>query len=134
MATDGSGDKAMDLRRAVNLTVSGDTEVGRFEVSDNGHGPSDAVRETLFNALVTDKPQGSGLGLTASRDVITRHSGELRWYRDKGWTRFIAEIPVAGPESPDATDAKGAASATHGSAQQQPSAQDSQPPLPTSAC
>ena len=48
-----------------------------IQISDNGPGLSDAVRDRLFTPFITDKPQGLGLGLVISRDIVAGFGGEL---------------------------------------------------------
>lgn len=88
------GPDAADPSGAVKLQVRKVADQIHIQVSDNGPGPSDAVRHTLFDALVTDKPQGAGLGLAASRDIVRQHHGRLHWHREDGWTHFILELPA----------------------------------------
>jgi PAS domain S-box-containing protein len=49
----------------------------KVSVSDNGAGiPADQI-DAIFNAFVTTKPSGTGLGLTISRTIIESHDGKL---------------------------------------------------------
>lgn len=77
----------------VELTVRRTGELVELCVADNGPGPSDAVKERLFEPLVTGKPEGTGLGLSVAREIARQHDGELRWERVDGWTRFVAALP-----------------------------------------
>jgi len=48
-----------------------------IEVADNGPGISPADRERVFGRLYSTKRNGTGLGLTISRDIARAHGGEL---------------------------------------------------------
>jgi two-component system sensor kinase FixL len=65
-------------RRTVTLRTApvpvGDAEVA---VSDLGPGVDPAIRERLFDAFFTTKPEGTGLGLAISRSIIENHGGRL---------------------------------------------------------
>ena len=65
-------------RRTVTLrttrTPAGPAEVS---VSDLGPGVDPAIRERLFDAFFTTKPEGTGLGLAISRSIIENHGGRL---------------------------------------------------------
>ncbi len=51
--------------------------VARVIISDTGRGLSLAMRDRLFEPFATDKPQGTGLGLALTRDIMTAHGGEI---------------------------------------------------------
>jgi C4-dicarboxylate-specific signal transduction histidine kinase len=50
-----------------------------IEVSDNGRGIPEGLRDRMFEPFVTTKPpgEGMGLGLTISRDIALEHGGSL---------------------------------------------------------
>ncbi|KXJ63212.1 C4-dicarboxylate ABC transporter [Achromobacter xylosoxidans] len=50
----------------------------QLEVHDNGPGLSDEARARLFTPFHTTKPDGLGLGLVISRDIVAEFGGELR--------------------------------------------------------
>jgi Na+/proline symporter/nitrogen-specific signal transduction histidine kinase len=76
--------------------------VVRIEVRDNGPGVSPEQREIIFEKFrqggdtLTGKPQGTGLGLPISRQIITHLGGHL-WVDDApdGGAVFAFTLPVA---------------------------------------
>lgn len=50
----------------------------QIQVHDNGPGLSDEARARLFTPFHTTKPDGLGLGLVISRDIVAEFGGELR--------------------------------------------------------
>ncbi len=64
-----------------NLTASTklleDTNEILFTVSDTGTGISPAILPNIFEAFVTNKQQGTGLGLTISYDIVIKHLGRI---------------------------------------------------------
>lgn len=67
-------------------------------IADNGYGMSEKVRNNLFNAFFTTKPEGkgTGLGLSISYQIITEtHGGTLECFSSEGeGTEFVIQIPV----------------------------------------
>jgi signal transduction histidine kinase len=64
-------------------------------VSDTGPGITEEVGPRLFEQFFTTKPQGTGLGLYISRQIIEEHGGALRWSSTPGaGATFIASLPI----------------------------------------
>ena len=49
-----------------------------IKVSDNGRGITEEVAEKIFIPFFTTKQQGSGIGLSLSRQIMRQHKGTLR--------------------------------------------------------
>ena len=78
--------------------ITGDDTL--ISVEDNGHGlPSDNL-PALFDAFVTTKAAGTGIGLSISRTIIEAHGGKI-WAenRPEGGARFSFTLPLAEPSS-----------------------------------
>jgi signal transduction histidine kinase len=68
-------------------------------VSDSGPGIQPEVGRRLFEQFFTTKPQGTGLGLYISRQIVEEHGGELRWASQPGsGATFTVHLPVKRPE------------------------------------
>ena len=59
-----------------------------WSVRDNGPGPDEQIRDSMFEPFVTTKPEGVGLGLSMCKRVAVALGGELNWERREGWTVF----------------------------------------------
>jgi signal transduction histidine kinase len=65
-----------------------------IEVGDTGTGPPPEVSGRLFEAFVTSKPEGVGLGLAVAHQAAVDHGGRLSWSRQGGETRFRLALPT----------------------------------------
>ncbi len=72
----------------------------RLEVLDTGPGPALEVRDRLFEPLVTDKPDGAGLGLPVAQEIAQLHGGAIGWERRQGKTCFFVQLPLLAGEPP----------------------------------
>ena len=76
------------------------------DVADNGPGVPRELRDRIFNAFFTSKPQGSGLGLAIVRKIVDAHDGRIDIQTGSDGTRFQVTLPVSGandwfvPKSP----------------------------------
>lgn len=70
-----------------------------IRIADNGMGMPELVRNHIFQAFYTTKPEGkgTGLGLSISYQIITeKHSGTLQCISSSGQgTEFIIQIPIS---------------------------------------
>jgi PAS domain S-box-containing protein len=71
-------------------------ESGCFWVADTGCGMPPEVSSRIFEPFFTTKGKlGSGLGLSASHGIITRHQGEIIVVSEPGeGTRFEVRLPI----------------------------------------
>ena len=66
----------------------------RVDVRDDGAGVAEAVREHLFEPLVSGCADGVGLGLALSRELVREHGGDLRYVSRPGATVFSLYLPL----------------------------------------
>lgn len=72
---------------AVERDVAGQTRPFlRFEVRDSGAGLDESVRARIFEPFVTTKPpgEGTGLGLSVARDIVSEHEGAIEVFSEPG--------------------------------------------------
>ena len=83
------------------LLVRSDRRDGKIVVSveDPGPGIDSKMSERIFEAFVTTKSHGMGLGLAICRLIVQHHSGELNVSSDgKSGAVFQLTLPVAFPD------------------------------------
>jgi signal transduction histidine kinase len=78
---------------AVEIAAERAADHLRLRVRDTGQGVPAEIRERLFEPFVTGRPEGTGLGLVAVREIARAHGGEARLVpTDKG-SLFEIEVP-----------------------------------------
>jgi two-component system, NtrC family, sensor kinase len=68
-----------------------------IEVSDNGLGIPEAIKDKIFQPFFTTKPtgKGTGLGLSLSYDIVKSHGGTISVSSQAGMgTDFIVTLPI----------------------------------------
>ncbi len=67
----------------------------RFTVKDTGPGIDPEILPKIFDAFITDKQTGTGLGLTITRDIIEQHFGRIEAENDpEGGAIFNVWLPT----------------------------------------
>jgi signal transduction histidine kinase len=65
-----------------------------IRISDEGNLIPEDVRPHVFDAYYTTKPEGSGLGLAVSREIVVHHGGALEFESEASGTTFIMLLPI----------------------------------------
>ena len=65
-----------------------------IEISDNGEGVPDHLKDIFFNPFVTGKKNGSGLGLTQVQGAMTSHQGTIEYLVKNNKTTFRLSFPL----------------------------------------
>ncbi|MDP6690931.1 MAG: ATP-binding protein [Alphaproteobacteria bacterium] len=85
-------------RHGLRLTVPGSQSRMKLPIEitvhDNGPGVSDDIRPYLFDAFVTNKAQGSGLGLALVAKVVDDHGGVVECAEVAKGTEFRVMLPM----------------------------------------
>ena len=82
-----------------------------IEIEDHGNGISPELKEHIFDPFVTNKSQGTGLGLALVASTIADHGGTIDVTSQKGKTIFRIGLPMSerGNITPSADQTKGGA-------------------------
>ena len=90
----------IELKLEVATSSEADSAQALLEVRDTGPGPTAAVRDRLFEPFVTDKPEGTGLGLFMAQRLVQTWGGRIGWRRENGITCFFVHLPLCQEDSP----------------------------------
>ncbi|MBT5218065.1 MAG: PAS domain-containing protein [Woeseia sp.] len=90
------GQITLRSRAVMNYTI-GDTRhpvIASIEIEDDGPGISPELQDSIFYPLVTSRPDGTGLGLPAAQELISRHGGLIEFDSRPGKTVFQIRVPL----------------------------------------
>jgi len=96
IALEGQGSITLRTRAVMNFTI-GDTRhrvIASIEIEDDGPGIPNDLQDSIFYPLVTSRPDGTGLGLPAAQELLSRHGGLIEFESRPGRTVFIVRIPL----------------------------------------
>ena len=89
-----AGENVVDLR----IVISAKEDMGKvkMELADNGPGISEEVIENIFVPFFTTKKEGSGIGLSLSKQILRKHGGNLEVISVPGeGATFTVRLPAA---------------------------------------
>lgn len=95
-AIDDDGDITLKTRVDRNYTI-GQTNhplVVKIDITDTGSGVSSELGNSIFLPMITDKPEGTGLGLPIAQEIIFRHGGSLQMHSSADGTTFSTILPM----------------------------------------
>lgn len=86
----------LKTRSKRQYTLNGERHklVCALEIIDDGPGIPEDLMSSIFLPLVTSRPEGSGLGLSLSQMILTRHGGVIQANSQPGHTCFTLLLPM----------------------------------------
>ena len=95
-----NGIDAMDDQpKPHNLTIrarqNAESDLVEVRVSDSGKGIPDANLASIFDAFVTSKPHGTGLGLPIARTILESYGGDIWAENRQRGAVFCFRLPLA---------------------------------------
>ena len=81
----------------VGLRVDQEQGMAVLSVADTGPGVGEEAQATIFNAFVSSKEGGMGMGLAICRSIVEAHHGSIEVSRDPvlGGACFTVKLPLA---------------------------------------
>jgi len=71
-------------------------DYAEIRIADTGPGIPPEVRENIYNLYFTTKPQGSGIGLAMTFQIIQLHDGRINFSSEPGkGTTFTVDLPLS---------------------------------------
>lgn len=87
--------QAMPSGGAVDFSIESTPTALRIRVADTGPGIPADKRDRIFDPFVTTKPDGTGLGLAVSAQIVAAHLGRITVERrTPHGSEFIVELPI----------------------------------------
>jgi two-component system sensor histidine kinase HydH len=87
--------QAMTTSGTVEFSIETSPTAVRVRIADTGPGIPAEQRARIFDPFVTTKPDGTGLGLAVSAQIVTAHQGQITVNaREPQGTEFVVELPV----------------------------------------
>ncbi len=100
-ALEGQGTITLRSRAVTNFTIGNNRHrvIASIEIEDDGPGIPVDLQDSVFYPLVTSRPDGTGLGLPAAQELLSRHGGLIEFESRPGRTVFLVRIPLQQSEA-----------------------------------
>lgn len=87
---------AMDEQGELRIEAFVENEIFVVQITDSGPGIPEEIKDKIFDAFFTTKPQGqgTGLGLDISMKIVKKHNGAMTADSEPGRTTFRVELPL----------------------------------------
>ena len=85
--------EAMPNGGNIKVSITNKVEIVIFSVADTGGGVRNN-KKNIFDAFVSDKPNGVGLGLYLCKHIIERHGGIIKFENAEKGAVFSFELPI----------------------------------------
>ncbi len=85
--------EASSSRNTIVIDIIQTSKHIKISVSDNGAGIPLEIQEQIFVPFFTTKENGSGIGLSYSKQIIRAHGGTLNCQSQQGKTTFVITLP-----------------------------------------
>jgi len=90
-----NGIEACDYGGRVDLAVKVEGVMALVEVVDTGSGIPEDIMESIFDVFYTTKKNGTGMGLSISKNIVEAHDGELMVFNNQvGGATFVVKLPL----------------------------------------
>ena len=66
----------------------------RIDIQDNGIGIDEDIKDNIFEPLISSKSQGTGIGLSITKEIISMHQGKIEFSSEPGKTVFSVYLPI----------------------------------------
>ena len=95
-ALQGKGEITLRTRVARQITLAKKRyrHAIQVDISDNGPGIPEAIRDRIFSPLVSGREGGSGLGLSLAQTYVSQHHGSIEFTSQPGKTCFTLMLPI----------------------------------------
>ncbi len=86
----------------IGITFQKNEKLFVIQVTDNGPGIPPENLDKVFNPFFTTRPEGLGLGLFVTQQIVHRYGGSIRAESETGeGTLFVIELPFQDPAVPN---------------------------------
>lgn len=102
-ALEGHGHIVVRTRATHNYTIGRYRHpvIATVEIEDDGPGIPDDLQDSIFYPLVTSRADGTGLGLPAAQEFLSRHGGLIEFESRPGRTLFLLRFPISQDDTDD---------------------------------